>query len=89
MRWKRGATRPPQTAIMMLEGDLGSFDPEWRGWLLRNGKLISPEGWEVTTGDVLTLPLLRAQIAGYQAKERQILAMDGQPEPGELPAIRA
>ncbi|HEY4749697.1 MAG TPA: DUF3653 domain-containing protein [Steroidobacteraceae bacterium] len=74
---------------MMLEGDLGSFDPEWRGWLLRNGKLISPEGWEVTTGDVLTLPLLRAQIAGYQAKERQILAMDGQPEPGELPAIRA
>ena len=59
------------------------------GWLLRDGKLISAEGWEVTTGDVLSLPLLRAQIAGYQAKERQIMAMDAQPEPGELPAIRA
>jgi len=33
--------------------------------------------------------LLRAQIAGYQAKERQTLAMDEQPEPGALPAIRA
>jgi hypothetical protein len=28
---------------------------------------------------------MRAQIAGYQAKERQVLAMDAQPEPGELP----
>jgi hypothetical protein len=74
---------------MILTEDLGCFDSVWRGWLLRDGKLVSPEGWEVTTGDVLTLPLLRAQIAGYQAKERQILAMDAQPEPGELPAIRA
>lgn len=74
---------------MILERDLGCFDPAWHGWLLRDGKLISPEGWEVTTGDVLSLPLLRAQIATYQAKERQILAMDEQPEPGALPAIRA
>jgi uncharacterized protein DUF3653 len=74
---------------MILGGDLGCFDPEWRGWLLRRGRLISPEGWEVTTGDVLSLPLLRAQIATYQAKERQTLGMDAQPEPGVLPAIRA
>jgi Phage protein len=64
-------------------------DPAWRGWLLRDGRLVSPEGWEVTTGDVLSLPLLRAQIATYQAKERRILAMDAQPEPGASPAIRA
>jgi uncharacterized protein DUF3653 len=89
VRWKRGETRPPQTALMILSENLGCFDPAWRGWLLRNGKLISPEGWAVTTGDVLALPLLRAQIAGYQAKERQMLAMDAQPEPGELPAILA
>ena len=74
---------------MILESDLGCFDPAWRGWILRAGKLISREGWEVTPGDVLSLPLLRAQIAGYQAKERQVLAMDAQPEPGALPAIRA
>ena len=73
---------------MILSRDLGCFDPSWRGWTLRGGKLISPEGWEATAGDVLTLPLLRAQLAGYQAKERQALAMDEQPEPGALPAIR-
>ncbi len=74
---------------MILASDLGCFDPAWRGWILRGGKLISPEGWEVTAGDVMSLPLLRAQIAGYQGRERQALAMDEQPEPGELPAIRA
>lgn len=74
---------------MILGRDLSCFDPAWEGWILRGGKLISPEGWEVTTGDVLSLPLLRAQIAGYQAKERQALAMDEQPAPGALPAIRA
>jgi hypothetical protein len=89
VRWKHGDTRPPQTALMILTGDLGYLDPAWRGWLLRDGKLTSAEGWEVTTGEVPSLPLLRAQIAGYQAKERQTLAMDEQPEPGALPAIRA
>ena len=89
MRWKHGDTHPPQTALMILTGDLGYLDPAWRGWMLQDGKLVSREGWEVTAGDVLSLPLLRAQIATYQAKERQILAMDEQPEPGALPAIRA
>jgi hypothetical protein len=28
-------------------------------------------------------------LSTYQAKERQVLAMDAQPEPGELAAIRA
>ena len=88
-RWKRGTSRIPKAAAMILSGDLGHLDPAWSGWVLRNGKLISAEGWEVTPGDVLSLPLLRAQIAGYQANERQVLAMDAQPEPGELPAIRA
>ena len=74
---------------MILAGDLGCFDPAWRGWILRTGKLVSREGWEVTPGDVLSLPLMRAQIAGYQAKERRGLAMDAQPEAGALPAVRA
>ena len=74
---------------MILGGDLGCFDPAWRGWLLRDGKLVSPEGWEATPGDVLSLPLLRAQLASHQAEKRAILAMDEQPEPGSLPAIRA
>lgn len=79
----------PKTAAMILSGDLGELDPAWWGWTLRAGKLISPEGWEVAPGDALSLPLLRAQVAAYQAKERQVLAMEEQPRPGSLPAIIA
>jgi hypothetical protein len=38
---------------------------------------------------LLSIPLLRAQISAYQAKERQVLAMDEQPLPGMAPAIVA
>ena len=88
-RWKAGQRRMPETARMILASDLGCFDPAWRGWAFRDGKLISPEGWEASPGDVLSVPLMRAQISAYQAKERQVLAMDEQPLPGTAPAIVA
>jgi hypothetical protein len=88
-RWKKGRRRMPETARMLIAGDLGCFDPEFRGWSIRNGKLISPEGWEATAGDILTIPLTRAQISAHQAKERQVLAMDEQPLPDDAPAIVA
>jgi hypothetical protein len=88
-RWKRGATRPPETAKMILSADLGVFDPAFTGWKLRDGQLISPEGWSASPGDILALPLMRAQIASYQADQRRnrVLAMDEQPEPGAAPEI--
>ncbi len=88
-RWKRGERRMPKTAAMILSGDLSHLDPAWRGWTLRAGKLISPEGWELAPGDALSLPLLRAQLAAYQAKERQVLSMEEQPLPGVVPTIIA
>jgi hypothetical protein len=88
-RWKKGRRRMPETARMILAADLGCFDPAFRGWSIRDGKLVSPEGWEATAGDILTIPLMRAQISAYQAKERVVLAMDEQPLPGAVPAIIA
>jgi hypothetical protein len=88
-RWKSGATNPPRTSLMILAADLGCFDPEFAGWTIRRGKLCSPEGWEATAQDVLSLPLLRARIATYQAEERRVLAMEEQPAPGAVPMIRA
>lgn len=87
-RWKAGERRMPETARMVLAGDLGSFDSAWRGWRFCGGKLMSPEGWELSPGDVLSIPLMRAQISAYQARERQVQSMDEQPMPGTLPAIR-
>jgi hypothetical protein len=89
-RWKKGTRRMPETARMILAGDLGAFDPAWRGWSFRDGKLISPDRWQATPGDILSIPLMRAQIIAYQAKERQFEAIEEQPLPGiALPAIFA
>lgn len=81
-RWKRGATRIPEAAKMILIADLSAFSPAFAGWTLRGGKLVSPEGWEAAPGDILSIPLLRAQVAAYQAKERVVKGMDEQPLPG-------
>lgn len=86
-RWKRGTRRMPETARMILAGDLGAFDPAWQGWAFRDGKLISPDGWEASPGDVMSISLMRAQFSAYQAKERQIQALEEQPLPGVIPAI--
>jgi hypothetical protein len=88
-RWKRGASCPPKTARMILEGDLGVFDPAWGGWTLRSGELLSPEGWGATPGEILSIPLMRLQIASYQLDQRiakaELEALVEQPAPGELP----
>lgn len=84
-RWKRGARCPPKMALLLICGDLAAFDYEWRGWQARGGKLISPEGWEITVGDVLALPLMRQQLAAYQAElrgiQQRVLLMQEQPAP--------
>jgi len=71
---------------MTLSGNLGCLDREWRGWVLRGGKLISPAGWEATPQDVLSLPFLRAQLAAYHARKRQRPTKD-EPESDSLPSI--
>jgi len=88
-RWKSGERKMPETARMILAGDLGAFDPAWRGWAFRDGKLISPDGWKASPGEIQSLPYLRAQVSAYQAKERQMQAMDEQPLPSALPALFA
>ena len=89
-RWKRGAICPPKTAILLLIGDLGMFHKAWAGWVVRNDTLVSPEGWAIPVGELRATPLLRAQLAVYQAENRNLKAdleearapqMEDQPEP--------
>jgi hypothetical protein len=88
-RWKRGASCPPQTALMILGEDLGCFDPAWKGWRIRKGQLISPEGWGANPGEIMALPLMRLQIQSYQRDQRIVQAMDEQPLPGAARATVA
>lgn len=86
-RWKDGQTVPPAAAMMILARDLGCFDPAWSGWTIRGAMLISPESWEITLHDVLATPLLRQQLATYQAELRNmkdaVAGLEEQPAPGD------
>lgn len=67
-RWKRGATCPPKTALMLLCGDLGCLDSAWSGWTMKRGLLVSPEGWEATPGHVRGLQMINATLAAYRSE---------------------
>jgi hypothetical protein len=51
--------------------------------------LISPEGWEITRGDVISSPLLRQQLAAFKTELRrlkeQAVSIQDQPLPGAWP----
>ena len=70
----------------MILGQLDVFG--WKGWRLVYGVLIGPDGWQFMPGEILALPLLRAQLSALQVTERQFRATEPQPEPvddaGEL-----
>lgn len=84
-RWKNGQTVPGYCALAVLARDLGCFDSQWRGWSVRGGELHSPEGWAITVGDVLASPLLRSQLAVYQAENRALRALADQMQDQPLP----
>jgi hypothetical protein len=74
---------------MLLAADLGCFDRAWKGWRLYRGNLISPEGWEITKGDVLSSPLLRQQLAAFKTELKRLreaeVSIPDQPLPAEWP----
>lgn len=72
-RWKRAARVPAWLVLLVgvvWRGELDAISPAWRGWRLVRGELVSPEGWTATPGEVCALPLMRGQIAAYQAAQR-------------------
>jgi hypothetical protein len=70
-RWKRGAFCPPYPARALLARDLGCFHPLWSGWTINDrGLLISPENWQATPGDVLSIQLTQMQLSTYRSENR-------------------
>lgn len=58
-RWKRRGVLPPKAAQLIaikLHGDLGAIAKHWQGFTLRQGKLWTPEGSSVTTGEIRAIP---------------------------------
>lgn len=62
-RWKAGQSIPPPPALRLFQLHRSGkvlTDSAWDGWIVTDEKLVSPEGREVTQGD------LRAQELLYQ-----------------------
>lgn len=55
-------------AVQALLGNLPGTTGRWAGWRFHDGKLLSPAGDSFSSGDVLSLILLRQQLAA-QARE--------------------
>jgi len=84
-----GMTAGIDLALGMVERDLGCFDTAWSGWHLRDGFLISPEGWQVGSGEVLAIRILRQQLACYEVELKRLqgeaLSIQEQPLPDVWP----
>lgn len=84
-RWKAGTTRLPKAARLILQADLGCFSPEWAGWRLEGQDLVSPEGWRIARGQVMNVPLMRQQLAGYQTELRKLQTAVAMPQMEDQP----
>jgi transcriptional regulator with XRE-family HTH domain len=93
-RWKRGTSPVPAGMLLLLCGDLGSLDPAWSGWVIRQGLLCSPENWTCTPGHVRAMQLHHAQVrelrranlllrAELDALEGKAPWLDEQPTPDQ------
>ena len=51
--------------------------------------LVSPEGWEISQGDVISSPLLRQQLAAFKTELKRLRtaadSIQDQPLPSEFP----
>jgi hypothetical protein len=74
-RWKAGHVGTPETAIMVLQRDLGIFHPAWSGWAISHrGELCSPENWIATPGDVLAIQFTQAQLSAWRLEAQRLKA---------------
>jgi hypothetical protein len=81
-RWRRLKAMPVHVSRLLEFVALNKLDGlGWVGWKLKNGKLISPDGLEVSPGEVQAIQLRQQQLAHYQANERKWKAVPEQPLP--------
>jgi len=78
-RWKRLRRLPrwlQRIVSLCIFGDLGQIHRSWSGWKLRDGYLVSPEGWRFTFGEIRAIPFMHAQIRTYQRLQRCVQQAD-------------
>jgi hypothetical protein len=71
-RWRYGSTPLPHLVEQALSQDLSFFDPAWKGWRIRNGKLSAPEGYDYSPGDVLQFEFVQSQLRAWRKEAKEL-----------------
>jgi Phage protein len=73
-RWLKRTTCPSAGTWRLIEAsvNLGALDPEWQGWRVVNGQLISPENWMVRPGEVRGIRLAEQRVAALEKRIRDL-----------------
>jgi len=70
-RWKRTGNMPLSYRVLvafLVDGDLGVLSPAWKGWTLRAGEIVTPEGWTFTPGELTAVPIRYQQLAALERR---------------------
>lgn len=73
--WETGKARPTHAAFRLLRivrgGELGLLDPDWAGYRLIRGRLVTPEDRDIRPGDLSWLSLLVRQAHEFRHLMRE------------------
>ncbi len=73
MFWKvAGPVPEPYStrAALHLNSDLGAISADWRGWSIRRGELVSPEGLRLIPREPRALPLQLSALVIHRGETR-------------------
>jgi transcriptional regulator with XRE-family HTH domain len=73
-RWRRLRRVPEihsRLLRILLAGELGSLAPAWSGFTLRDGQLITPEGWTISPGEICAIPFRIQQLRALEIELAQ------------------
>jgi Phage protein len=79
-RWRRHGSLPKPISKLLEFVAQNRLDHwGWKGWVFHDGKLTSPDGLAVTSGEVQAIQLRQQQLAHYLAQERLWKSKASQP----------
>jgi hypothetical protein len=82
--WRRGRTMPLHITKLLQFTALHQLDQlGWRGWRLKDGVLISPNGDCFLPGEIQGIELRKQQLAFLEAEARIFRARPAQPQPDD------
>jgi hypothetical protein len=73
-RYKAAGQLPFPYAVMWAVlgcGDLGAIRPEWRGWRIHGGQIVTPDGYGFSPGELAAVPIRYQHLAALERERSE------------------